>query len=288
MAKFFVDAFADTFGEELDFYGLTLAPSKIKKGTKVFNFDGYNNQIKLNEQLYTDISKGKYSIVPLTLEEWTSFFRPFLEQGEDIAFFTISTQLLSDGGADLKAAFSQLSSEFPDRKVFLIDTLTVSRGTCDIAKLATTLYKTEQDFTKAVEFAASHTGEFVTAFVVDDIEYLANSPIVDDIEEQFMGAMINMKPIISIDTQGKFSLLDKAKGFKSAVAKLFDIVNANGENIADYTFSIVSLNADEEADKLYNKFLNYVDESEIYKTSLSINNAIIVGSKCVALTFHSK
>ncbi|MBQ8762328.1 MAG: DegV family protein [Clostridia bacterium] len=288
MAKFFVDAFADMFGSELETFGLTLAPSKISKCRKIINFEGYNEEVKNNKQLYEDILNGKYKIIHLTQEEWIEFFKPFAQQGEDIAFFTVSTQLLPDGGADIKAAFTQLSEEFPEQNIVLIDTLTVSRGISDIAKLATTLYKKEGDFMKAIEFARAHTGEFVTAFVVDNVEFLAKNPIVDDIEESFSGALINMKPIISINTEGKFNLLDKAKGFKNTVAKLFDIVNNNGENIADYTFSIVSLNADDEADKLYNRFLQYVDESEITKTYISLNNAIVIGSKCVGLTFHSK
>lgn len=288
MAKFFVDAFADMFGDELEKNDLILAPSKIKKGKTIINFTGYDSKIIPDKSLISDIKAGKYQIIPLTQQEWIEYFTPYLDDGEDIVFFSISLELLTEGGADLKAAFAELDSRYPNQKVILVNTLTVSRGTSDIAKLTTTLFKRNNDFMEAVKFANNLSGQYLTAFVVDDVEYLAKNPLVDQVEEVFSGSLVNMKPIISINTQGKIDLLEKVKGFKTAVSKLYSIVTHNGENIADYTFSIVSLNADDEAQKLYNRFLEYVSETEISLSKLSINNAIVVGAKCVGLTFHSR
>lgn len=288
MAKFFVDAFADIFGKELEKNNLILAPSKIKKGNKIINFQGYDENIKPDENLIKEIKAGKYKIVPLTQKEWTNFFEPYAKQGEDIIFFSISHELMADGGADLKAAFTELDERYPDVRIELINTLTISRGTSDIAKLTAALYKKTKDFSKAVSFASALAGQFVTAFVVDDVEYLGKNPIVDQVKDAFNGSLINMKPIVSINTEGKVDLFERVKGFKSAVAKLYTVVTQNGENIADFTFTVASLNADAEAKKLYEHFLEKVEPEEISMCNISLNNAIIVGGKCVALTFHAK
>ena len=44
MVKFYVDAYADMFGDELEKCGISLAPSKIKKCRSIIDFKGYNDE----------------------------------------------------------------------------------------------------------------------------------------------------------------------------------------------------------------------------------------------------
>lgn len=286
MAKFFVDAFADMFGVELKNNNLELAPSKIKYGNKILNFTGWD-KVPTN-QINQDVLKEKYSIMHISQEEWEEFFTPFLESGEDIAFFTISHKLFTDGGCDLRSAFAHLQSKFPERQVKLIDTLTVSRGVSEIASLASLVFKKEQNFESAIKFATNLVGQFVSVFVCDDIKFMNSSVILKNAGSKLTGGLINVKPIISIDKSGNFNLLDKARGFKAGVNKLFSTVKVNGENIADFTFTILHSNAEVEALELKQKFLEIIDETDIRIMPSSLNNMIYAGTKFVCITFHSK
>ncbi len=286
MVKFFVDAFADMFNDELAKNNLNLAPSKLKYGKKIIEFSGYDK--KPTSNMFEDIKNNKYTIAHVTEQEWYSFFEPFLKNGDDVVFFSISLKLFSDGGQDLMAAFTELSENYPNRTIELIDTKTVSRGTSNIAVLCQTFYNAKKDLNKAIQFATELSGQFVTAFVVDDVSFLSSNPILQKSGASLTGGLIGMKPIISIDKEGNFKLLDKSRGFKAGVNKLFSICHANGENIADYTFSIIYADAENEAKALKNKFLEYVSENEIFSTPTSLNNMSIVGPKFVGITFHSK
>jgi len=286
MAKFFVDAFADMFGVELEKNNLILAPSKLKIGKNIIDFKGWNRPP--TEKELNDLKNNKYSIVHIKEQEWYDFFAEYLKQGEDVVFFSISLKLFSDGGADLLAAFTELEQDFPGRKAKLIDTKTVSCGTSNIAVLTQTLFNKEKDLEKAVKFATTLSGQFVTAFVVDDVNFLFSNPILKQSGSDLTGGLLGMKPIISIDREGNFKLLDKARGFKSGVNKLYSIVQGNGENVADFTFSIVFANAEMEALNLKSKFLQYVNENEVKITPSSLNIMSIVGPKFVGITFHSK
>ena len=286
MAKFFVDAFADMFGVELEKNNLFLAPSKLKIGKNIIDFKGWNRPP--TEKELNDLKNNKYSIVHIKEQEWYDFFAEYLKQGEDVVFFSISLKLFSDGGADLLAAFTELEQDFPGRKAKLIDTKTVSCGTSNIAVLTQTLFNKEKDLEKAVKFATTLSGQFVTAFVVDDVNFLFSNPILKQSGSDLTGGLLGMKPIISIDREGNFKLLDKARGFKSGVNKLYSIVQGNGENVADFTFSIVFANAEMEALNLKSKFLQYVNENEVKITPSSLNIMSIVGPKFVGITFHSK
>src|SRR5574344_2050308 len=111
------------------------------------------------------------------------FYIPFLEDGEDIVFFTISQKFLNDGGTDLRSAFTQMSEAFPERKVVLVDTQTISRSSSDIAMFASTIFRKTGNLENAIKFAHGLCGKYVTAIVVDDVKILAESPIFKKVVE---------------------------------------------------------------------------------------------------------
>lgn len=286
MAKIFIDAYADCSVKEAQAEGLNLAPSKIKIGKKTYNTTdkvGFSQ-----DEVIAKIKKGECSVVPLTIKEWTDFFRPFLDNGEDIIFFTIAQNLMSDGGQDLQSAFCILNDDYPDRKCVLLDTQTVSRGTSEIAMLTNIFQKSEPDFNKVLDFANELIGRYITVLAVDDVESLKNTNIFKKVSKNFAGATLNIKPIISINPDGNIKIVEKVKGFKTAVNKLYAIVAQNGENIADYTFSIVNFGASDEAQKLFDKFATQVEPTDIRNLSIGVHNAINIGGKVVGITFHAK
>lgn len=286
MTKFFIDAYADCSSKEAQESGLILAPSKLKIGKKIYST---NDKIGFSQdEIIQKIKKGFCTIIPLTIEEWTAFFRPYLQQGEDVVFFTISQILMADGGEDLRSAFCILEDEFPERKCLLMDTLSVSRGTCEIAIMSSFVYKKEQDLQKTIEFAKKLIGRYITVFAIDDVESLQKTNIFKKVSKNFFGTALNLKPIISINPDGNIQILEKVRGFKTATNKLYSIVAQNGENIADYTFSIVNYNAKEEAQKLFDKFASQVEANEIRNLTIGIPNAINIGGKVVGITFHAK
>ena len=287
MFNFYVDAYADMFGTELEQKGLLLAPSKIVEGKKIIDFSGYKDENDV--LLYVQkIQQHKLSVQPLDSDEWYDFFSPVLDSGQDVIFFSVSFGMLGDKGLALKSAFAKLNKNYPTRKAILVDTHTVSRGTSEIASLARIVYNKNQDIDEALDFADTIIGKFVSVFALDNVDTLKKNALLSPIAKSFSGATLNLKPIVCIDTEGKFKLLDKAKGYKSALSKLYSNVKENGLNVADYTFSIVSFNADTEAKELYDRFRKILTEHEIRLVKMSPNNAIFTGDKIVALTFHSK
>lgn len=289
MAKIFIDAYSDMLFDEAQANGIILAPNKIKVGRKTINFCDYSKLDYSIEELRQLINDVKFSIIPLTMQEWIDFFKPYLDNGEDIIFFTISQKFMSDGGADLRSAFTKLSMDHPNNKCYLVDTNTVSRGTSEIAIMASTILKNEQDVQSVVQYVNDKLiGNYVSAFVIDNIKSIQYSPILKNVVQNFVGGTVGMKPIICIDRMGNLRILDSSKGFKSTVSKLYNVVADNGENIADYTFTVINFDAQSDADKLYNQFANQVELNEIRNLQMSLNNAIVLGGKSVGITFRSK
>lgn len=287
MFNFYVDALGDMFGDELVQNGLNLAPSKLKSSKKIIHFEGYHEK-REEQALLNAVLQNQYDIEPLTVDEWFDFFKIDLENGLDVIFFSISFSLRRDKGVALREAFARLNKVYPKSKAILVNTFTFSRGTSEIASLARLVYNKTENIDDALDFAETVIGKFVSIIALDGVKNLQTSPLLKPIADEFFGSTLSLKPIISIDTEGKFRLFDKAKGYKSAISKLYSNVKTNGLNVADYTFSIVSFGADDEAQELYNRFRQIVTENEIRLVKMSPNNAILCGGKCISLTFHSK
>lgn len=287
MFNFYVDALGDMYGEELAKNGLNLAPSKLQCGDKIINFEGYGTDADTAD-IIGCVREQKCDLIPLTADEWFDFFSQDIERGLDVIFFSISFNLRKDKGKAIKEAFAKLNKTYPNSKAILVNTQTFSRGTSEIASLAHLVYTKTDDIDQALDFAETIIGKFVSIIALDSVNNLKNSPLLCPIASQFFGSSLNLMPLVSIDTEGKFRLFDKAKGYKSAVSKLYSNVKQNGLNVADYTFSIVYFDAEKEARELYDRFRKIVTENEIRLVPMSPQNATLCGGKCISLTFHSR
>jgi len=285
MIKFFVDAYADMFEPELSKNGMFLAPSKIEYNDEIIEFSGYTPEF---EEKYPKIKLSECKIVPLTSEDWINFFDKEAALGDEIIYFSPAFRVLQDKGEALKSAFEKLQSNYPNQKIIAIDSHTVSRGISEIALNTKLVYQKSNDLAKALNFANTVIEKYVSLISVDSATNLKTSQVFKDAMKNFTGATLNIRPILCADTNCKFRVLDKAKTFSQAVAKLYSNTKLNGQNIADYTFSVVHYNAEKEATDLFNRFRKIVGPSEIRLVKLSLNNAILVGGKCVGITFHSK
>jgi len=285
MIKFFVDAYADMFEPELSKNGMFLAPSKIKYNDSNIEFTGYTSEF---QEKYPSIEISKCEIVPLSTQDWIDFFDKEAVLGHEILYFAPAFRVLSDKAEAIKSAFATLQSNYPNQKMIVIDTHTVSRGISEIALNTKLVYQKSNELNLALDFANSIIEKYVSLLAVDSATNMKSSPVFKDAMKNFTGATLNIRPILCADTNCKFRVLDKAKTFSQAVAKLYSNTKLNGLNIADYTFSIVHFDAEKEATELYNRFRKIVGPSEIRLIKMSLNNAILVGGKCVGITFHSK
>ena len=217
MVKFFVDAYADMFDPELRQNGLFLAPSKVKLGTKTLNFDGYGNNY---DEVVQNVKNGAYTLEFLAEKDWKRFFEKELSDGCDIVYFAPAFRLWHDSAEGIKNVFDSLQTEHPEQKIVLLDTKTISRGISEIAANTHKVYIQTNDLDLSLEFANKIIKTYVSLLAVESAEKLKQSPIMGTAMKNFAGATLNLKPIISADTNCKFKVLDKDKTFKNAIIEI--------------------------------------------------------------------
>lgn len=89
--------------------------------------DDLGESIDINE-FYKKMSEGAMTkTIHPDVERYMDYFRTFLESGKDVLHLTLSSGL-SEAYESAVAAQEALKSEFPDRKLYIIDSLAASSG----------------------------------------------------------------------------------------------------------------------------------------------------------------
>lgn len=148
-------------------------------------------------------------------EGWRSVIEPALQEGKDALVLSFSSGLSTTYQSAVIAA-QELQEEYPDRKVLVVDTLCASLGQGLLVYYA--CQKRDEGMSLEqlhswVEENKLHISHWVT---VDDLMYLKRGGRVSA-ATAVMGTMLQIKPIIHVNDEGKLINVGKARGRKAAL-----------------------------------------------------------------------
>jgi len=142
-------------------------------------------------------------------------FEPELKAGRDVIYVGFSSGLSNTVNA-AKLAAAELEEEYPDRKVYAIDTLCASAGQGFMIYLA---LQRKQAGASAAEVAAyvEETSKSICHwFTVDDLEYLKRGGRVSA-AAAFAGGVLGIKPVLHMDDEGHLINMQKVRGRKQSI-----------------------------------------------------------------------
>ncbi len=162
---------------------------------------------------------------------FANMFEPVFKEGEDIIFICFSSALSSQYSSSLVAA-EQLCGKYAGRRAVCIDSRCASGGEGLLVYYAARR-RSELDFDGMVSYIESIKQNIVHWFTVDDLQYLKRGGRISGATAA-MGTILNVKPIMHVDEEGRLISTEKAKGrkksLKALVAKMklsFDKQNAD-------------------------------------------------------------
>ena len=151
-------------------------------------------------------------------QRYVDFFRPFLEEGNDILFVAMSSGLSSSFNSANIAA-NELKEDFPDRKIRLIDSIGASLGEGLLALKAADFRDEGKSVDEAADILDEMRHRMCNVFTVDELKYLQMTGRLSKIST-IVGSMLNIKPLLKGDTEGKIVCFEKTRGRKKAVSEL--------------------------------------------------------------------
>ena len=160
-------------------------------------------------------------------EEAREMMEPFLKEGKDLLHLAFSSGL-SGTYNSMRIAAEELAEDYPDAKIIVIDTLCACMGEGLLLYKVLQLKdqgKTLEEIAEWVEANKLHICHNVT---VDDLNHLHRGGRISKTAAVF-GTLVQVKPIIHMDENGKLQVIGKERGRKRSLNKIVDMAVEQSE-----------------------------------------------------------
>lgn len=226
MLKIFVDSDSDFTLEEVNKWGATLISMPYEfKGKEVrpyVDFEKFDAH-----SYYEELRKGELPTTSaLNPEDYIKYFEPEFKAGNDIIYIHFSTAM-SGTFNSMRLALDELKKKYPERKFYSLDTFGITLPAYAIGKDMIEKLLAGEDVEKVIEWAEKEKFHYATYFFADNLKFFAKSGRVDGFAA-FMGGIIGIRPILTMNDEGKMVPVGKVKGRRNAVTKLADYVQELG------------------------------------------------------------
>ena len=184
-----------------------------------------NNEVD-NKELYAMLrDKKKATTSAINIEDFKNAMRPYLEAGKDILYLGFSSGLSSTYNAG-RVACEELSEEYPDRKLYAVDTLCASLGQGLLVYYAAKMRLDGKSIEEVRDFAENNKLRLCHWFTVDDLFFLKRGGRVSA-ATAVLGTVLGIKPIMHVDNNGKLIKIGTARGRKASIDNLCEKAKAS-------------------------------------------------------------
>ena len=207
----------DEMARELD---LAVQPLSLNMGKDVYRnwLDG--REIGF-EQFYARIRGGETATTSaVSVGEFEDAMRPILAQGKDILCINFSSALSTTYQSAVIAA-GDLRAEFPEAKIFVVDSLCASLGQGLLLYLCAQQKREGRSIGEVRAYAEATKGNICHWFTVDDLNHLKRGGRISAATALF-GTMLAIKPVMHVDDEGHLIPVSKARGRKASLLALVD------------------------------------------------------------------
>lgn len=243
------------------------------------------------EEFYNKMAEGVMTKTsqPNT-DEYANFFREFLSQGKDVIHLTLSSGISGALNAANIAA-DLMREEFPDRKIYIIDSLAASSGFGLLMSILAEKRDSGLSINELRDFAEDYKLKINHLVFTTDLTYLIRGGRVSK-TAGFVGGLLNICPIIIVNNEGKLIPKEKIRTKKRVIKAVFDKMVSLVDNGKDYDGEVYISNANcfddakELADLIEDAFPKIKGSVKIYNIGTTIGSH--TGPGTVALFFSGQ
>ena len=209
-----------------------------------------------------------------------------LKRGEDVLVLAFSSGLSTTCNS-FQIAAGDLAEQYPDRKIFVVDTLCASLGQGMFVYQAARLRQAGKSMEEVRDWAEQNRLNQCHWFTVNDLFFLKKGGRVSA-ATAVVGTMLQIKPVMHVDNEGHLIKVDTARGRKASLNALVDKVGELGENPAEQTMFISNSDCAEDAQYVADEIKKRYGTKEIIINSIGPVIGAHTGPGCVALFFMGK
>ena len=158
----------------------------------------------------------------INTEEFAAYFEPFLKEGKDILHLCLSSGITGVVNSAMLAR-DMLAEEYPDRKIYILDSLAASSGYGLLMDRLADLRDEGMSIDELYEWAKANRLKLNHWFFSTDLTFFIKGGRVSK-TSGFIGGMLNICPLLNVDYEGRliprYKIRTKRKVIQAIVDKM--------------------------------------------------------------------
>ena len=202
----------------LEAHQIPFIPYTYTVGDKLFEDDCREES---RDAVYAGMRRGDRLKTSMINEfVYYDFFKSLLETGKDVIFLDMS-QKMSVSFVNANKAAEEIRLEYPQRKLYVMDTLCISGGLGLLVEHMVERMENGMSFDEVIAWGEENKLKIAHRFTVDDLNYLKAGGRVSN-AAALVGSMLAIKPVLYVPDRGTLDVAKKVRGRKAAVKAILD------------------------------------------------------------------
>ena len=266
---------SDLTRDYLEQHGIPFIPYSYTVGRDVYEDDCREES---RAAVYAGMRRGDILKTSMINEfVYQDFFRELLDTGRDVIFLDMS-QKMSVSYQNAQNAAAAVRSEYPGRRLTVMDTLCISGGLGLLVQNMVRRREAGASYDEVIAWGEAHKLKIAHRFTVDDLNYLKAGGRVSN-ASALVGSILSIKPVLYVPDGGTLDVAKKVRGRKAALRAILDGIRHDLAQIDCTGTEIHILHADCLADaELVRDTIRaeFPQTGEIAITSLGV----VIGAHC--------
>lgn len=178
----------------------------------------------------------------------TEVFESLLVQGKDILYLSFSSTLSGSYNSAVQAA-NGLKEKYPDRKILVFDSKAASMGEGLLLDYIIRNKAEGMSLEENYKWLEKNAYNLAHWFTVSDLFHLQRGGRVSK-TAAVLGTMLNIKPVLHVDDEGRLIMVEKVRGRMTSIKKLVSHMEQTVVNPKNQIIHICHGDCLDEAQKL--------------------------------------
>ena len=186
------------------------------------------------DQFYKAMAQGASTRTSqCNVEEYVAYFRPFLEDGKDILHVTLSSGISGTYNSAC-AARDKLAEEFPDRKIYIVDSLGASSGYGLLMDKMADLRDEGWTIDQLYQWVLTNRLKVHHWFFSTDLTYYVRGGRISKASGMF-GTLLRICPLLNMNDKGLLIPREKIRTKKAVIQRIVEKMKTYADNRLDYS-----------------------------------------------------
>ena len=286
MYKIVSEATLDLTNAVIEEYDIQVIPMELQLGGDSYRYHPNEEAItckEFYEKLRSGADATTSQINPMVYKE---FLKPLLEAGNDILYIAFSSGLSGTYNTG-RMMIEELKEKYPERKIECVDSLSASIGEGLTVLYAARMRKEGASFEEVTTWVKENCTKACHWFTVDDLFHLKRGGRLSTVEAA-VGTVLRVKPVLSIDAEGKLTVVAKVRGLRKGLDYLKERLVQDAINAKEQTVVIGHADNAEVAETLKDMLMSEGLVKDILISNIGPVIGTHTGSGMVALTFFGE